>query len=217
MEIKKCAQTDGIYLDLIPGQSRYYFGQSDTEDFYDIPGWLENGGYQGSVIHFFDLETGTKYFPFSKERNVLYGHPIFCDEFIYFLRGDFHKNLLTLYQYLPGKAPNPVFMQSLDQFDLYNLMVMGTPVHIISQSSKKLRCYYPKPFECPQAPNESLIHIEDDRLYFSAWIEEGVENDVITDHYKYYDKLIIKDYAGNILSEETGCLTHFPDGSWRLV
>lgn len=217
MEIKRCAQTDGIFLDLIPGQSRYYFNQSDTEQFYDIPGWLKNGGYQGSVINFFDFKTGVKYSPFSKERNVLYGTPVFCGGAIYFLRGDFNRNLLTLYQYLPETPPNPVFQQSLDQFDLYNLMVMGDPVHIISQNNHKVCCYYPKPFECPEAPNESLIHIENGRLYFSAWIEEGVENDVITDRYKYYDKLIVKDCDGTILSEETGCLTLFPDGSWWLV
>lgn len=217
MQIKKGSHVDGLYFELIPGQLRYYYAQSDFEEFYDIPEWLkQNGGYQGSTLHFFDLETGVTFLPFPKERNVVYGKPIFCNGYIYFLRGDFNRHTMTLYQYLPDKSLSPIFNQEIDKFNLYNLHLTGTPVHIISQD-KKITCYYPEPFECPMALNESLIFIEDGRLYFSAWIEEGIENNIATDHYKYYEKLIIKDLHGNILSEEVGCLSQFPDGNWWLL
>lgn len=217
MKIKKGSHVDGLYFELIPGQPRYYYAQSDFEEFYDITEWLkQNGGYQGSTLHFFDLETGVTFVPFPKERNVVYGKPIFCNDYLYFLRGDFNRHTMTLYQYLPDKILSPVFNQEIDKFNLYNLHLTGTPVHIISQD-KKITCYYPEPFECPMALNESLIFIEDGRLYFSAWIEEGIENNIATDHYKYYKKLIIKDLHGNILSEEVGCLSQFPDGNWWLL
>lgn len=217
MKIKKCSHIDGFYFTLIQGQSRYYYGHSDTEEFYEIPDWLKNGGYQGSVIQFFDLETGQKFIPFTKERNVLYGNPIFCDGYIYFLRGDFQQQTLTLFQYLPDKVQNEIYKQDLDKFDLYNLQLIGIPVHIVSQDNRNICCYYPEPFECTKELNESLMCMENDRLYFNAWIEEGVENDRITDRYQYYDKLIVKDFQGNILSQEVGCLSQFPDGSWWIV
>ena len=72
MKIKKGSHVDGLYFELIPGQPRYYYAQSDFEEFYDIPEWLkQNGGYQGSTLHFFDLETGVTFVPFPKERNVV--------------------------------------------------------------------------------------------------------------------------------------------------
>lgn len=217
MQIKRCSHVEGLYFELIPGQTRYYYAQTDSEEFYDIPGWIkENGGYQGSVIHFFDLETGITYIPFPKERNVVYGNPIFCGDYIYFLQGDFNKNTMTLYQYIPDKGLSPIFKQEINSFHLYNLHLIGTPVHIISQD-QKISCYYPEPFECPLALNESLVFIENDRLYFSAWVEEGVENNIATDRYKYYEKLIIKDLQGNVLSEEVGCLSQFLDGNWWLL
>ena len=67
----------------------------------------------------------------------------------------------------------------------------------------------------------SLIHIEmciRDRVYIEAWIEEGWddENNCGTDDYKYYDKIIVKDFAGNKISEEVGCLNKGPDGNWWI-
>lgn len=241
MEIKRSSRVDGFYMQPVPGQARYYYSHSDLEEFYEIPGWLENGGYQGSCIHFFDLKTGMVQIPFPKERNVLYGDPIFCDGYLWFLQGDFNQRRITLFRYTPGlpgvgqndvgqygaggHAPGkpvlggcctPVFQQTMDAFDLYNLHLIGAPVHIISQNGK-ITCYYPQAFECPLAPNESLVYIEHGRLYFNAWVEEGVENDTVTDRYKYYDKLVVKDIQGNVLSEEKGCLCQFPDGSWWLT
>lgn len=39
----------------------------DTNDFYDLIEWSKSGGYQGSVILFFDFESGKVFKPFAKK------------------------------------------------------------------------------------------------------------------------------------------------------
>lgn len=62
--------------------------------------------------------------------------------------------------------------------------------------------------------NENVVFIDDDLIYFTAWIEEGVVNDKITGDYRYYDKIIVKDKKGNIIYEKVGTLNQMIDGSW---
>lgn len=52
--------------------------------------------------------------------------------------------------------------------------------------------------------NENVVFIDDDLIYFTAWIEEGVVN----------DKIIVKDKKGNIIYEKVGTLNQMIDGSW---
>ena len=47
-------------------------------------------------------------------------------------------------------------------------------------------------------------------------VESLRENDKITNDYSYYEKILIKDTTGNLISEEIGSLTQFPDGKWRI-
>ena len=105
----------------------------------------------------------------------------------------------------------------LDHVNLYNLRIVGNPVHIISQEGE-LQCYYPKAFSFPLQPNETVCFIEGDQVYIEAWIEEGWddENDCATEEYKYYHKVIMKDFHGNLLSEETGALHQAADGTWWI-
>ena len=63
---------------------------------------------------------------------------------------------------------------------------------------------------------ESVVFIDDDLVYFTAWVEEGVVNDKITGDYRYYDKIIVKDKKGNIIYEEVGTLNQMIDGSWWI-
>ena len=57
-----------------------------------------------------------------------------------------------------------------------------------------------------------------DRIYLEKWVEEGWddENDCATDTYQYYNKIIIKDFAGNTISEEIGCLNQSENGDWWI-
>ena len=61
--------------------------------------------------------------------------------------------------------------------------------------------------------------MEDGKIYFEAWIEEvwDEEKDCATYHYKYYGKVIIRDYKGNKLSEEVGAIYQAADGTWWIA
>ena len=76
---------------------------------------------------------------------------------------------------------------------------------MISQD-KKLTCYYPEQFEISMKENENVVFIDDDLIYFTAWIEEGVVN----------DKIIVKDKKGNIIYEKVGTFNQVIDGSWWI-
>lgn len=54
------------------------------------------------------------------------------------------------------------------------------------------------------------------KIYLNEWVEEGVVEDQLTNDYEYYDKLLVMDYDGNILSEQKGSLSQYPNGKWYL-
>ncbi len=298
MKINRFSKVNGYYIEKIYGQERLAYAISETEDFYDMIGFMERDGYKGSVILFYDYETGEVYQPFSKKENVMYGKPIYSEGYYYFLQGSFikepkmkfvketeheesdngsnvfknrsegsdcksvksdcksdcksevldykseelndihdgikngldnknentksNRNLnpegtITLYQYRPGENPNRITTLSAQEVELYNLMLMGNGIHITSQNSV-FECYYPEQIRIPLEPNESVDMIAEDRIYINSWIEEGwdMENDCATKDYQYYNKMIIKDFNGNKISEETGCLQQATDGSWWI-
>ena len=55
--IKRFQEVSGKYIKKIIGQDRFAYAHSDTNDFYDLIEWSKSGGYQGSVILFFDFES----------------------------------------------------------------------------------------------------------------------------------------------------------------
>ena len=169
------------------------------------------------MLYFYDFETGDVYQPFEKKRNVVYSRPEFADGYYYFLQGDYDAKTVVLYRYFPDDFLAPVVTLPLDDVDLYNLRIVGNPVHIISQN-EALRCYYPEAFSFPLEPNETVCFIEDGRVYIEAWIEEGWddENDRATDEYNYYHKVVVKDFHGNLISEEVGALGQAADGTWWM-
>ncbi len=216
--IKRFKDIEGRYIEKIIGQDRLAFARSDTTDFYDLIEWAERGGYQGSIIMFFDFESGNVYKPFEKKRNVVYSSPVYVAGFYYFLQGDYDEKKIVLYRYIPEKTLEKVTELNAEEVNLYNLQIVGDPVHIISQEDT-FECYYPEKISFPIEPNEHAIFMEDGKIYFEAWIEEGwdEENGCATDDYKYYDKVIIKDYKGNTLSEEMGAIYQAADGTWWIA
>lgn len=207
----------GRYIEKIIGQERLAFAHSDSNDFYDLIEWSKTGAYYGSVLSFYDFETGDVYEPFEKKKNVIYSDPVYADGWYYFLQGDYGEKKITLYRYSPGEMPEKVTELSTDEVNLYNLRIIGNPVHIISQEDT-FTCYYPEAFSFPIEGNESAMFMEDDRIYFACWIEEGWddEKDQATDEYKYYDMVIVKDYSGHTLSKEVGNLYQAADGTWWI-
>ncbi len=217
--IKRFDKVDGSYVEKLYGQDRYGYSKSDTIDFYDLVELAKEGISRGSVVLIYDFEKGKVYTPFEKQNNIVYGDPVYVEKFIYFLQCDYNKKRISLYRYLPEKILEKVAELNLDDLNPYNLHIVGNPLYIISQEAGEgFRCYYPTEFFFPLKHNESVIFIEDGKVYIEAWIEEGWddENNCATDDYKYYDKIIVKDFAGNKISEEVGCLNKGPDGNWWI-
>ena len=169
--IKRFKEVSGLYIEKIYGQDRLAFAMSDTSDLYDLVEYAQRGGYQGSVIKFYDFENGNVYTPFEKKRDVIYSKPVYTDGFYFFLQADYELGKVTLYKYLPEEAL------------------------------------------------ETVEFLTDDRVYIEKWIEEGwdEENNCATDEYKYYDKVLVKDHAGNTLSEEVGSIYQAADGTYWLA
>ena len=188
---------------------------SDTTDFYDMIEWSKKGGYQGSTISFYDYDTGKIYEPFQKQRNVLYGKTVYLKNSFWLLQGDYNSGKIALFQYLPDNPPKLITQLNIGDVDPYNLRIIGEDVHITSEDDA-FTSYYPESFRFPKNPNESVMMIADGKVYLSAWVEEGWddEKDCATEEYKYYEKVIVRDFKGNVLSEALGSLQQHQDGTW---
>ncbi len=209
------AVVQGLNIEPVPGQSRYGCGMTDFEDFYEIAEYADKKGYQGNQIVFGDYETGELYIPFEKERNIAYGGVEWIEDCFYFLRGDFNKKRISIIQYWPDWGCREYFDIGMIEVQLYNLRIVGTPAHLISQD-EEMRCYYPEQFSIKLSDRESVIQIEDNLIYCSCWEEKGVVEGEITEDYKYYEKLIVRNRFGDVVSEEPGALTRMPNGQWWL-
>lgn len=218
MEFNRFEVVSGKCIEGIPGQSHIGYSMSDTTDFYDMIEWSKKGGYAGSTISFYDYDNGKVYEPFQKQRNVLYGDPVYLKDSFWFLQGDFNSGKITLFKYLPGKVPKLIVQLDIADINLYNLRIIGEDVYIASEDEDFI-CYYPEHFRFPMNPNESVNIIADGKVYLSAWVEEGWddENDCATEEYKDYEKVIVKDFKGNVLSETLGCLQQRADGTWWIA
>lgn len=217
MKFNRFKVVSGTYIEEIVGQSRIGYSMSDTMDFYDMVELSKKSVYQGSIIYFYDYNNGRIYEPFTKQRNVLYGKPVYLKNYYWFLQGDYNKGIITLFRYLPDEIPEMITQINIEDVNLYNLQIIGDDVYIISENDEFV-CYYPESFRFLKNSYESVTMIADGKVYLSAWVEEGWddENDCATEEYKYYEKVIVRDFEGNVLSEELGCLNQRSDGTWWI-
>lgn len=217
MQINRFEPISGTSVQDISGQSRYGYSLSDTTDFYDMTELLSNGGHIGTTISFYDYDTRKVYEPFSRQWNVLYGNPVYLQNYFWFLQGNYNTDKFTLYKYLPGEMPEKITQLNISDVNPYNLHVIGEDIHIVSED-EAFECYYPEPFKFQKELNETVEIIAEGKVYLSAWMEEGLDeqSDCATEDYRYYEKLIIRDFEGNVLSEEVGYLEQRLDGTWWM-
>lgn len=217
MKIKRFEMVRGSYIEEIFGQSRMGYCMSDTLDFYDMEDLAKKGEYGGMTISFYDYDKGKIYQPFQRQKNVIYGKPLYAKNYFWFLQGDYKRRVITLFQYIPGQVPKKAAELPMAEIKFYNLRLVGENVCIISEEDECV-CYYPKPFRFPMHPKENITVIGDEKVYLSRWVEEGWddENNCAGQEYKYYEKVIVRDFQGNLLSETVGCLSQARDGSWWI-
>lgn len=218
MKFNRFEVVSGTYIEEITGQFRMGYSMSDTTDFYDMIEWSKRGEHPGAIISFYDYANGKIYRPFPKRRNVLYGRPVYLHEHFWFLQGDYNSGKITLYKYLPDETPEMITQLNIADIDAYNLRIVGEDVYIISEDDE-IACYYPERFRFSKNANEGICTIADRKVYLSAWVEEGWddENDCAGENYRYYEKLVVRDFSGNVLSETLGCLQQRPDGTWWMA
>ncbi|MFR6167037.1 MAG: hypothetical protein ACLUKE_02380 [Blautia wexlerae] len=115
------------------------------------------------------------------------------------------------------KFPELIIQFNIADVDLYNLRIIGEDIYITSEDDEFVS-YYPESFRFPTTPTESVRMIVDGKVYLSAWVEEGWDDDnnCATEEYKYYEKVIVRDFKGNVLSETIGSLQQHPDGTWWI-
>jgi len=208
---------EGIALNPIRGQDRLAYALSDHTDTYDLIAWNELGGYKGMTISFYDLKSREIYKPFELKRNAVYTAPLYISEKYWFLRADYDEKTVTLFSFTPESGAGTVTVLDLEQVDLYNLQVMGIEPHIVSQRDT-FNCYYPEKFSFPLRHNETVDFIAGGRVYVEAWIEEDwdEEHNCPGENYRFYDKLLIKDFSGITISEDKGSIFFAPDGNYYI-
>ncbi|MBR6366412.1 MAG: hypothetical protein IKS10_10015 [Lachnospiraceae bacterium] len=221
--IKRFERIEGRYVEMIYGQERLAYSRSANDDLYDLAEWAERGGYPGSEISFYDCTNGKVYTPFAKRRDTIYSEPVYADGGYYFLQGDYAAQNITLYRFMLPDDAEPVTEEvasfDIGEVSLYNLRVTGKPVYVFNQDGSTFNCIYPEKFSFALEPHQTVAFVEDGKVYLEEWIEEGwdEEQDCASEDYKYYTKVIVKDFEGNTLSEEVGFLLPTPDGNYWLA
>ncbi|TDM39376.1 hypothetical protein ETI06_09970 [Macrococcoides goetzii] len=216
MKIYNFSIVGGHYVTTIKGQQQFGFGHSGDGDFSDIKEIIDREGYyKGMTIRFYNLETGEVYEPFQLNQNVTYGDVIFHDGLFYFLQADFNEKVVRLISFYPEKVKKVITNLSMIDIQLNKLMLIGDSVNIVHHGDMFIS-YYPEQFEIDIDVDDTVVMIDENKVYINQWIEE---EEILEDgqmHYNWYNKLLIKDFAGKLLSEEIGMLQQHNDGSWWL-
>lgn len=216
VQINRFESIIGGQVQEIYNQRRFGFHLSEGIELYEIEEVIRyDGSYPGMTIQFYDFETGKVYCPFELKRNVGYGDVRYLNGLYYFLQCDYEARIVNVIEYLPGKEPRVFVSFNMNEVELGNLRIIGNGINIVS-SLNTFQSYYPKQFQMDLEPPESVILIDEDKVYCSKWIEEGYdyEKNMQTNDYKYYEQLIIRDLNGNKISEETGNISDHNNRVW---
>lgn len=228
MEIHRLSKVDNSELQSIDGTTRFYF---DTGSSYDLDDFanndenniLANGPVKGAQLKFFDTKTNEIFEPLAPENNVFYDiWPIYFNKKIYFMQGDFNKNLLTLYSYLPGKNLEILMVRTLHDLPLGDLFLhpSDSQVYLFGEVDGEdvddtlQVCYYPQKMVIREKADEAIQFIHDKKVYFDECKEVDDEdgNWIRDEHW-----VVVKDFNNKIISREKGYLQQLKNGQWWIA
>lgn len=219
MSVKRFDKIYGEEIKLIEGQMKFGYSLLGlSQEFCDMPVISKYYRHLGTALLFYDFERGKVYTVFEKIPNVEYAKPIYYDGYFYILEGDFNKNIITLYKYHLEKTLESIEKFPVSDLNLVNLTLIGNKVYMLSQEGKECNFYYPEKIKISLEHTDRVVLVDNDKIYIDRFVEEDwdEENYCAGENYKFYHKVLIKDFEDNIVSEETGYLSQDYYGNWRI-
>lgn len=217
MKFNKFSSITGNDLITVPGQSRYGVDCQDSAiDIYDLTTdkyWQEDH-FPGNQLIFFDFQTGQKFEPILRKQNHFFFSVIYQRGYFYFLHAQLDQDKLTLFKYLPGKKPKIIYQISLTALHTYNLSLVQDKAHVwIVSFDNNIDFYYPQKFSLKNEPDQSLLFIDNNKLYFEQ------DSDFYSDNeYEHIpDRIIIKDFSDHVLDNMQGNIILLSNGKWQKV
>ncbi|MDO5734781.1 MAG: hypothetical protein Q4P08_06620 [Eubacteriales bacterium] len=215
MKIHEFEVISGSHLAEIPNQARFFYQKSSWESLQQAYEQFQAADYPGNLLRFYDIESMELFSPFELEQAVSYGEPVYQSGKIYVPKADFRRGTVAILEYEFGAASRVFYERDIKDTQLENLYLVADPLCLISQT-ENLCCYYPREFSIALGEEESFRFFNDKEIYLSKWIEEELIKDSEIVDYKYYEKLIVRDFEGKVLSERAGCLQRIGQ-KWYLA
>lgn len=217
MKFDKFSPVTGNDLTIIQGQSRYGVDCQDSAiDIYDLTTekYWQKHPFPGNQLVFFDFQTGQKFEPISSKENQFFFSVIYQYGYFYFLHALLKQDQLTLFKYLPGQEPEIIHQMPLTGLHTHNLSLVYDKAHVwIASFDDNIDFYYPQKFSVVNEPDQTLLFIDDDKLYFEQ------DSDFYSDNeYEHVpDRIIIKDFNDHILSNMQGNIILLSNDKWQKV
>ena len=217
MKFDKFSPVTGNDLTIIQGQSRYGVEcQDNAIDIYDLTTekYWQKHPFPGNQLVFFDFQTGQKFEPISSKENQFFFSVIYQYGYFYFLHALLKQDQLTLFKYLPGQEPEIIHQMPLTGLHTYNLSLVYDKAHVwIASFDDNIDFYYPQKSSVVNEPDQTLLFINDTKLYFEQDSDFYSDND-----YEHVpDRIIIKDFDDNILSDMQGNIILLSNDKWQKV
>lgn len=217
MKFDKFSPVTGNDLTIVQGQSRYGVDCEDSAiDIYDLTTdkyWQDNS-FSGNQLVFFDFQTGQKSEPISRKENQFFFSVIYQNGYFYFLHAQLDQDQLTLFKYLPSQKTEIIHQMPLTGLHTLNLSLVNDQAHVwIASFNDDIDFYYPQKFSVANEPDQSLLFIDDNKLYFEQNSDFYSDNE-----YEHIpDRIIIKDFDDNVLNNMQGNIILLSNGKWQKI
>lgn len=203
----------------IEGTDAWLYQVDTTVDFYDNNMLAQIGeNLAGSEIRFISYPQGQVYKPFEKIPGVYYDKPAYYEGRLYFIKVDFNEKTVALLKYFPeDNKSQELFVDQIENINLYNLQLGLAPLSLYSHG-ESVDFYYPQRLSLTKAYNEDFLFRLEDKFYFLAWVEEGLDRcGSLGCNYAYYEEIVVKDIDSKELSRKKGSAKLMNNGEFWLT